>query len=221
MTPLSAGQGGQTRPMASLLLVRHGQSTWNATRRWQGWADPPLSELGEEQARDAVPRLRPLGLVAVFSSDLVRARQTAAILADGLGLPFDEAVGVEPGLRERSVGEWSGLVTEEIEERWPGMIEAWREGRVASPPGGEETDALTARVRAGLGRVAGAVGAAGPALVVCHGGVVRALERAAGEEALTLPNLGGRWFECTSSVLRAGPLLRLTDPDTPTEAPVF
>src|SRR5688572_29468638 len=104
--------------MASLLLVRHGQSTWNAARRWQGWADPPLSELGEEQAREAVPRLRPLGLVAVFSSDLVRARQTAAILADGLGLPFDEAVGVEPGLRERSVGEWSGLVTEEIEERW-------------------------------------------------------------------------------------------------------
>ena len=215
--------------MASLLLVRHGESTWNASRRWQGWADPPLSPLGEEQAREAVPRLAGVGFAAVFSSDLLRARQTAAILAEGLGLLFDERDCVEPGLRERNVGEWSGLVTEEIEARWPGQIEAWRRGVVASPPGGEANDGFTARVLAGLRRVATAVdGGAGPGLVVAHGGVVRALERAAGVEALTLANLGGRWFECGpggagpgGGVLRAGPVLRLTDPGTPTEAPVF
>ena len=209
--------------MASLLLVRHGESTWNADRRWQGWADPPLSPLGEEQAREAVPRLRGSGFVAVFSSDLLRARQTAAILADGLGLRAAD-VAVEADLRERNVGEWSGLVTEEIEARWPGWIEGWRRSEIASPPGGEANDVFTARVLQGLRRVADAVGDAGPGLVVAHGGVVRALERAAGVEALTLPNLGGRWFECPgtgTAGLRAGPVLRLTDPDTPTEAPVF
>lgn len=202
--------------MAHLLCVRHGESTWNATKRWQGWADPPLSELGEAHAREAAARLVDVEFAAVFSSDLLRARQTAALLADG------REVVVEPLLRERDVGDWSGLVTAEIEARWPGQIEAWRAGRIPSPPGGEDNGEFTARVVAGVERVATMVGDRGPALVVVHGGVVRALERAAAEDALTLPNLGGRWFDVEPGFrLQAGEIVRLTDPGTPTAAPVF
>lgn len=206
-------------PMALLLLVRHGESTWNADGRWQGWADPPLSGLGQEQAREAIDRLRPLGFTSAYASDLQRAVQTATILAEGIGLG---PVRVVPGLRERNVGDWSGLTTTEVEAGWPGMIAAWRSRQIASPPGGEENRAFADRVEHALRDVAAGVGDAGPALVVAHGGVVRALERRAGEEALTLPNLGGRWFDVEDGQpLRAGTVVRLTDPETPAAAPVF
>src|SRR5919107_550504 len=65
--------------MARLLLVRHGESTWNATGRWQGWADPPLSDLGRAQAEAAAPAAAPVD--AVVSSDLRRARETAELMA--------------------------------------------------------------------------------------------------------------------------------------------
>jgi probable phosphoglycerate mutase len=202
--------------MAHLLCVRHGESTWNADRRWQGWADPPLSALGEEQAREAATRLAEIEFVAVFSSDLVRARRTAELLAAG------REVVVEPLLRERDVGDWSGLTTVEIDARFPGQVEAWRSGRIPSPPGGEDNGEFTARVVAGVEHVAAQVADRGPALVVVHGGVVRALERAAAEDALTLPNLGGRWFDVEPGHrLRAGEIVRLTDPGTPAAAPVF
>ncbi|MBA2326593.1 MAG: histidine phosphatase family protein, partial [Actinobacteria bacterium] len=70
-----------------LFLVRHGESTWNADGRWQGQADPPLSALGEEQACDAAARLAAGGFSRVVASDLQRARRTAEILAEALGLP--------------------------------------------------------------------------------------------------------------------------------------
>lgn len=204
--------------MAHLLCVRHGESTWNAEQRWQGWADAPLSPLGEAQAREAAAGLTALAFDAVFSSDLQRARRTAELLAPG------REIVVEPLVRERDVGDWSGLTTEDIEARWPGQIDAWRTGAIPSPPGGEENAEFTARVVRGMEHIAGQVGDDAVALVVVHGGVVRALERAADEDALTLPNLGGRWFDVTpgaAAPLRAGEIVRLTDPSTPTEAPVF
>jgi broad specificity phosphatase PhoE len=204
--------------MAHLLCVRHGESTWNADKRWQGWADAPLSDLGEEQARGAAGRLTGIAFDAVFASDLQRAVRTAELLAPG------REIVVEPLVRERDVGDWSGLTTPEIESRWPGQIDAWRAGRIPSPPGGEDNAEFTARVVRGVEHIAARVGDGGVALVVVHGGVVRALERAADEDALTLPNLGGRWFAVTPgapSPLRAGDIVRLTDPSTPTEAPVF
>lgn len=203
----------------ALLLVRHGESTWNAEKRWQGWADPPLSPAGEAQAREAIERLAPLGLTGAFASDLRRAKRTAEILAEGLGLG---PVRVEPGLRERHVGDWSGLNAEQIEARWPGLVDRWRRGLVPSPPNGEDDVEFRDRVVHALRHVAALVGGDGPALVVSHGGVIRTLERAAGEEALTLPNLGGRWFEVEhGQPLRAGTIVRLTDPGTPVAAPVF
>src|SRR5919109_2812903 len=104
--------------MIRLLLVRHGESTWNAQSRWQGQADPPLSPFGERQAEDATVRLaESASITAVWTSDLVRARRTGELIAKRLGL---DAVHDEPRLRERDVGAWSGLTRDEIEARWPG-----------------------------------------------------------------------------------------------------
>src|SRR3954449_1914254 len=106
-----------TRSGAALLLVRHGQSEWNAVGRWQGQADPPLTELGREQARLAA---RSLGaLDAIFASDLQRATETALIISNALGVG---PVVIDPDLRERDAGEWSGLTRSEIEEQYPGYL---------------------------------------------------------------------------------------------------
>src|SRR5687767_11323336 len=94
-----------------VLLVRHGQSEWNATGRWQGQADPPLTDLGRRQARSAAAALGTVD--AVFASDLQRASETALIIAGELGVG---PVVVDPDLRERDAGEWSGLTRVEIEE---------------------------------------------------------------------------------------------------------
>src|SRR5215831_2437799 len=88
--------------MTRLLLVRHGESTWNAASRWQGQADPPLSSFGERQAEDATVRLSQIAtIVAVWTSDLVRARRTGELIAERLGLG---GVRAESRLRERDVG---------------------------------------------------------------------------------------------------------------------
>jgi probable phosphoglycerate mutase len=172
--------------MIRLLVVRHGESTWNAQSRWQGQADPPLSALGERQAEEAAERLHEIGSIrAVWTSDLVRARRTAELIASRLGVG---RVHEEPRLRERDVGSWSGLTREEIEERWPGYLAARR-----APPDFEGDAELLARTRAGL--LAAADGSAsGDVLVVTHGGVVRTIERSLGAEPGRLPNLAGRWL---------------------------
>ena len=136
--------------MADLLIVRHGESEWNAAGRWQGWADAPLSEAGEAQARAAIGELAGARLQAVAASDLQRARRTAEILADGLGLG---PVHIDEGLRERDVGDFTGLTREEIEGRWPGILADWRAGRVQQAPNGEGPEFLE-RVLAALDRVA-------------------------------------------------------------------
>lgn len=176
--------------MARLLLLRHAQSTWNAERRWQGWADAPLSELGREQSRAMAAWLQSLGVAftAAVSSDLARSLETARTVAGLLGLGD---VTVEPALRERDVGDWSGRTTDEIEDLWPGAIEAWRAGRLDRPPGGEHEPAFVRRVMSAVERLT--AGAAGPLLVITHGGVIRAVERQLGGDPRSTPNLSGRW----------------------------
>jgi len=175
--------------MARLLLFRHGQSTWNAEGRWQGWADPPLSPVGEAQALVAADRLAGFGLTAVVSSDLLRARQTAGIIADRLGL---DALDVEPDLRERNIGDWSGLTTTEIEQGWPGWLTAWRAGELERPPNGEARAEIAERVMAVLERLAGLDGAL---LVVTHGGVIHLVQDHLGCDTVRMGNLCGRWLE--------------------------
>lgn len=154
-------------------------------------ADPPLSGLGERQALRAAAWLADAAppFSAVAASDLQRSRRTAEIIARSLGLSDVE---LDPALRERDVGEWSGLTTEEIAERWPEELTAWREGRLAGPPGGEDDHSLVGRVVPALERLC-----ARPeefVLVVTHGGAIRALERHLRVDSCTPANLCGRWF---------------------------
>jgi len=176
--------------VARLLLLRHGQSVWNAENRWQGTADPPLSALGERQALRAAAWLADTmpTFGGVAASDLQRSRRTAEIVAEALGLG---AVELDAALRERNVGQWSGHTTDEITKRWPGELQAWREGRLARPPGGEDDESLLARFLPALGRLCD--GDVDSILVVTHGGAIRALERHLGAPSCTPANLCGRW----------------------------
>jgi probable phosphoglycerate mutase len=191
--------------VARLLLVRHGQSTWNAESRWQGQADPPLTELGERQAEAAAERLAGSeSLASVWTSDLARARRTAEVIATRVGLVPQ----VDGRLRERDAGEWTGLTRHEIEERYPGDLAARR-----SPPGFEQDDALIRRTRAALVAI-GACHAGDDVLVVSHGGVVRALERQFHALGDAIPNLAGRWLQVDGeTVTLLGDRTLLIDPD--------
>ena len=121
-----ARAGGPTR----FLLVRHGQSTWNAIGRWQGRADAPLSPLGEEQARTAAANLAAHGTFSlVITSSLGRARRTGELLAEHAMIELGEGV---HDLIERSAGEWEGLLRDEIEECYPNWLAERRR-----PPGYE------------------------------------------------------------------------------------
>lgn len=186
-----------------LFLVRHGESTWNADGRWQGQADPPLSELGERQARSAAAAVAALAPAIVVASDLERARSTAALLAPGVVLE------VEAAFRERDAGEWTGLTRDEIEERYPGDLAAWR-----SPPHFEGDEPLLARVMPAVARWAERVPTGGCGIVVTHGGVIRTVERVHGAPAVPVPNLGGRWLHLDAdAAVTLGDRDVLIDPD--------
>jgi probable phosphoglycerate mutase len=191
-----------------LLLVRHGQSTWNAIGRWQGRADPPLSELGERQAADVVVVLKARAangthVDRIWASTLGRARRTAEIIGAGLGLP----VAVDERLQEVDAAEWTGLTRAEIEAAWPGYLEAQRR-----PPGFEPYEQLAGRALAALADIA--AGAAGETvLVVTHGGVIGAVERHLGAEWARTPNLGGRELTADGEGLVLGERFLLLDPD--------
>lgn len=197
-----------------VLMIRHGQSEWNLTGRWQGQSDPPLTDLGRTQARHAA---RSLGQVdAIWSSDLQRAAETAAIVSGELGVG---PVVLDPGVRERDVGEWAGLTREEIDERFPGYLPP-RDGpdargtTVRRPPSWEADHSVIERVTAVLARIREEVGA-GEVLVVAHAGILYAVERALGDRGERLGNLEGRWFELVTApgdpVPRLGDLARLGD----------
>ena len=158
----------------TLLLARHGETDWNRERRWQGHADPPLNEVGREQAQALAHELASDPPTAVYTSDLARSHETATIVAAELGLP----VTADGRLREVDVGEWSGLLWSEIEDLYP--VGAAR--RLAGGTGweqGEEYSAMTRRVVAALLEIA-AAHEGGRVLVVTHGGPVVAGWLAAG-----------------------------------------
>jgi len=174
-----------------LLLIRHGESTWNARALWQGQADPPLSPRGEEQALIAAAALAGLGIEWIVSSDLRRAARTAEIVADHLGVA---EVALDPAFREIDVGEWSGLSRGEIETRWPGLRAMWSENRLESAPGGELLSKFAVRVAGGVRHTA-ARSAGRLTLIVAHSKVISTLERVTGLEPLRASHLSGRWFE--------------------------
>jgi probable phosphoglycerate mutase len=189
--------------VTQILLVRHGQSTWNAAGRWQGRADPPLSPLGVTQARQAG---RALGAVDVLvSSPLQRARSTAELIGDELGVG---PVEVEHGLIERAVGPWTGLSFTEIETTWPGAIE-----RREWPEGFEDDDELVSRAVGALQRLEERFDGL-EVVAVTHGGVLHALERAYGLPAGRFSNLTGRRVVMEAGRVVLGDRVLLTDEPT-------
>jgi broad specificity phosphatase PhoE len=159
-----------------LYLTRHGETDWNVAGRWQGHTDVPLNAVGYSQARALGRALRRVSPVAVVSSDLVRAVETARVAAALLRV---ELAYTDRELRERAFGCFEGLTREECVARHPEAWRAWVEEQRA-PEGGEDRKVLAARVTAAIGRAAEELlPGAGPLLVVTHGGSLRAAVTAA------------------------------------------
>ncbi len=151
--------------MTRLLLIRHGETDWNAEGRYQGQADPPLNATGWEQAGALAEALRGTALEAIYSSDLRRARQTADLLAAATGAPLL----LEPRLREVGLGEWEGQPFRDIQSRHPDLLRQRREDPLHfAPPGGETVLALRHRLLSALNDIA-ASHPRGSAALVSHG----------------------------------------------------
>jgi probable phosphoglycerate mutase len=185
-----------------MLVVRHGQSTWNEQHRWQGQADPPLSEFGREQAGAAAKAIGDVDVIV--SSPMIRAAETASIIGAIIGVGPVQMV---EGLEERSAGVWSGLTRAEIDETWPGWVDSEQR-----PEGWEYDDVLVPRVMSALESVAEEF-AGGSVLVVCHGGVIIAMEKELGVNEARIPNLHGRVVRRVDGRLVGGERLELIPSD--------
>jgi broad specificity phosphatase PhoE len=211
--------------MPHLVLVRHAQSAWNALGRWQGWADPPLSAQGRQQAAVAGDRLRATGVTPalVISSDLRRAAESAAGVAAGACGEAEQAT--DARWREFRVGAWSGLTRTEIEQRWPGALARYDAGDLTAAPGSEPPEEFAGRLAGALEAAARRTPATGVCLVVTHGGAIRAVARLLGYSLERVGNLSGLLVEATTNGAagdgRAVPRLAarrpvdLLDPRTP------
>jgi probable phosphoglycerate mutase len=170
-----------------IILIRHGETAWNAERRLQGHLDIPLNAEGERQARLLADALAPERIDLLVSSDLQRARQTAQAVAAPRGMPLQ----IDPGLRERCYGGFEGLLYSEIEQRFPAEFAAWQARNIdATLPDGKNcgetfrqffiraTDAILALARAHPGRTIA---------MVAHGGVLECAYRMALDLPLETP----------------------------------
>jgi len=151
--------------MSQLCLVRHGQTDWNLEGRYHGQSDVPLNENGRAQARTLAQQLQGSSFVAIYTSDLQRARETAEIIAAAIHLP----VTLEPRLREINQGEWEGQLVDVIKSRY---AELWQQ-RTLDPtsvrsPGGETVGEVAKRVYTALNDIA-RLHSPGLVLIATHG----------------------------------------------------
>jgi broad specificity phosphatase PhoE len=155
----------------SVLLARHGETDDNRQPlRFQGWRDTPLNDTGRRQAAELAERVAGLGVRALWSSDLIRARETAEIVGAGLGLE----VRLDARLREANRGLWEGRLFDDVAREEPERFAAWMQaGDQWRFPGGESLREQQDRVAACVEEVR-ATGEL-PALVVCHGGSIRVM----------------------------------------------
>jgi broad specificity phosphatase PhoE len=155
----------------SVLLARHGETDDNRQPlRFQGWRDTPLNDTGRRQAAELAERVAGLGVRALWSSDLIRARETAVIVGAGLGLE----VRLDARLREANRGLWEGRLFDDVAREEPERFAAWMQaGDQWRFPGGESLQEQQDRVAACVEEVR-ATGEL-PALVVCHGGSIRVM----------------------------------------------
>jgi probable phosphoglycerate mutase len=181
-----------TAPATELLFIRHGETDWNRQQRFQGQIDVPLNALGHAQAARLGQRLAGETHDALFSSDLTRARETAAPLAAAWG----RQPVLVPGLREQSFGVLEGLDVPAIQQQHGALWQQWLEHRADfALPGGESLRQFHTRVIEAVRELAAA--SAGQRLViVTHGGVLDMLWRTAnglpldGLRACEIPNTG-------------------------------
>lgn len=132
--------------MTRLVAVRHGRTGWNASGRIQGQLDAELDEIGEAQAQALAPRIAALAPAAIVASDLRRAADTAAVLGAAAGVP----VRTDARLRERSFGQWQGLLNTEVAERFPEAYARWKAGQPVDGYGVEASDDVAKRTAAAL-----------------------------------------------------------------------
>lgn len=191
-----------------MLLLRHGQSEWNALGRWQGMADSPLTTVGYDQATATAVVLAAMGVQfgSVWSSDLSRASSTAEVVADALNLT---EVLIDTNLREAHAGEWQGLTHADIRRDWPGYLEAHRR-----PPDFELYESVVARALEALTNISKhPSSAAGAVVVVTHSGLIRSLLRDLAGTDPRVPNLGGAWVDISTGANRiSGTVIEMFDP---------
>jgi glucosyl-3-phosphoglycerate phosphatase len=197
----SWGSGGDQKELVTLVVWRHGLTSYNAEHRFQGQSDVPLNEVGRAQAAQAARYLAALRPSAIYSSDLSRASATADALARLTGLP----VHLDKDLRERSGGSWEGLTDTEIAERYPVERATW------TPPDGEPVAAVTDRASAALERIADGMPGGSLAVAVGHGAALGlAIARLLGVPSD--PRVLGPFGNCRWSVLsRRGSRWRLLE----------
>lgn len=205
--------------MRRFLLLRHGETQWNADHRLQGVrVDQPLSETGRARVHCAAANL-PTELTqlgVVFSSPMSRTRETATILA----APRAE-VAEQVGLEECDYGAWTGLTSAAIDERYPGMMDDWDAGLLERPPDGESRHEIARRALHGLQAIIEKTRESRlPVLVVTHGDVIRALVALHGGRWPPRPidELAGWWFESNGSAVTSvcpTPSIASVVPDLP------
>jgi probable phosphoglycerate mutase len=183
------------------ILIRHGQSVWNAVDRWQGHGDPPLSDEGRRQVAELAQVLAGEGVDRVISSDLLRAAETADILSQVWKL----VPARDPRLRELDVGAWTGLTRSQIEELAGDELRRFDLGEPElRAGGGESRHQLRVRVRTAASEIAARHPGERIALVT-HLGAVRAL--LPGTE---LPNAG--WCRAQANELAPPPAVEVREP---------
>lgn len=165
--------------MTEILLIRHGETSWNAIKRLQGHLDIPLNAEGERQAAALGRALRDEPLDAIIASDLQRARQTAQAIAAPRGMQ----VHCEPGLRERCYGAFEGLLYAEIGQRYPDAYAAWQACDIDArfPAGVHVAETLREFSQRAVGTIArlADAGKYRRIALVTHGGVLECAYRAA------------------------------------------
>ncbi len=156
-----------------LILLRHGETTYNATRRMQGQLDTELSERGLAQAHAAAEDLRELGISKIVSSDLMRAFTTAEVVAEDLGLEIAK----DKRLRETHLGAWQGKTHQEVDEADSNARAHWRNNAHWAPPEGESRVDVAARAREVVDELMSSYSEWGGSavLLVAHGGTISAL----------------------------------------------
>ena len=172
ITPAQSSEGQNTR---RIWLVRHGLTAWNTQQRFCGHRDVPLSELGRAQALWTAEQLQKESICAIYTSDLVRARETAEIIAHHgtPAVPIRESA----AWREIDFGDWEGLTYTQIVEQFKDQLGFFIDPEHRSPPNGESLAHMQQRVMDALSAIPhnDDVPAAGDAVIVSHGGPLRIL----------------------------------------------